>query len=305
MNTQAFTPGEATRVWACVVCWRAAPDSIAQLVELLAPQVECIVLVDNAASVAPGLQALAAPNVSCIASGGNKGTAGAMNLAWQRALAAGAHALISFDQDSRPAPGMVGSLLAAYASQASQAAPFAAIGPAWTDARSGRAMRVLLPVSGSRRHAAPDAAGVVASDHVITSGCLIPSAAYLHVGPYDEGLFLDYVDIEWCLRARSLGWQVGIDTACRMSHAIGDRVISFAGRSLMLHAPVRNYLLLRNHLLLWPRRFIGRMWLVSDLLQVAARMAASLLLAPPRLQRLRWLARGLRDGLRGRGGPPP
>lgn len=304
MAPAPFNFASPARIWACVVCFRASPAAMQALVDSLSPQVERIVLADNAAHESAALQRLAGERVIYLPMEANLGTGAAMNLAWRLALEAGADGVISFDQDSHPGAGMVAQLSRTLAA-ASDTSHLAAVGPSWRDARTGKSMRILLPLRWTRRHAMPAAGDVVEADHVITSGCLIPAQAWREVGPYNEALFLDYVDIEWCLRARSLGWRVAIDTGCVMAHSIGDRVFTMGGRSLMVHAPVRNYLLVRNHMLLWRLPGLAKSWLFSDLRQVMGKLAGSLVLMPARLARLKWIVRGVRDGWRGRGGPPP
>lgn len=272
------------------------------MIAALAPQVDRVLVIDNA----PGDPALPSADlepVIYIRMSHNAGTAGAMNEAWRLALDAGVSHLVSFDQDSQPGDRLVAGLLAAFSD--ARVPNLAAVGPAWIDARNQRPMRLLQPVRFLRRHvqAPPDA--LVEVDHVITSGCMISAQAWQAVGPFNEDLFLDYVDVEWSLRARSAGYTTAIATGCVMSHAIGERMIALAGRQLAVHKPQRNYLQLRNHLLLWRIPQIPRSWLLSDLGQVVLKLTGLIVLAPDRTQRLVGIFHGLADGLRGKRGPPP
>ncbi|MGE4239881.1 glycosyltransferase family 2 protein [Ramlibacter sp.] len=292
-------------VWACVVCWRAPVEQVRALVDAIRDQVDEVLLLDNAAGADRALSQLVDDNVRYIAMPANLGTGGAMNCAWRLALASGVDAMASFDQDSMPAPDMVERLCGTLASLRRQGVRAAAVGPVKIDPRTGLAGRLLRPIRFLRRHAPGTAPGPVEMDHLITSGCLIAADAFVDVGEYDEGLFLDYVDMDWCVRARARGWRHYVDTAASLSHRIGDDVYRMGGRMLSIHQPMRNYLLLRNHLLLWKKPAFPRGWLASDFLQVAKKLAASLLLGAQRTQRLRWIAKAWRDGLRGRSGPPP
>jgi len=298
----ADLPAASAEVWACIVCYRTTTEQLRQLLALLEPQVAHVVVVDNSPdeSLASGVEA---PSVYRHM-GRNAGTAAAMNEAWRLALAAGAAYVVSFDQDSRPAPGFVRCLRDAFEGPTPSALPLAAVGPVWTDERSGRAMRVLAPVRFFRRHVAVPDAGLVEVNHLITSGCLVSATAYRAVGPFDETLFLDYVDIEWSLRARARGYASAVAAGCRMSHALGESMMPIAGRQIAVHKPERTYLQVRNHLLLWRSEAMPRLWLLSDLIQIAGKLLALLLLARNRLERLGYIGRGLVDGLRGTGGAP-
>lgn len=291
------------KVWACVVCHHPVPASLRRLVASLEPQVDRVIVVDNS----PGQPPLGPDELGHalhLPMTHNAGTAGGINEAWRLALAEGATYLICFDQDSQPGPGLVRCLLAALDTPSHSGRPVAAVGPAWTDARTGRPMRLLQPVRFLRRHVSAPSDGLVEVDHLISSGSLISAEAYRAVGLFDEALFLDYVDVEWSLRARARGYTTAVAANCAMTHAIGEKMIALAGRQVAVHTPWRSYLQLRNHLLLWRVGSIPRGWLLSDLIQVAGKFFALMVLAPDRRERLRWLLRGLMDGLRGKGGPP-
>ncbi|MEZ0309275.1 MAG: glycosyltransferase family 2 protein [Ramlibacter sp.] len=300
MSSPGPAPDLRAETWACVVCHHPDVDTLRRLLAVLEPQVAQVLVIDNS----PGQPALGVAQLGSarhVPMSRNTGTAGAMNEAWRIALQEGARYMVSFDQDSHPGPQLVKCLSAAFGSTSA----LAAVGPAWVDARTGKPMRLLRPVRFLRRHAPAPIDGLVEVDHVITSGSLVSAQAYRAVGPFNEDLFLDYVDVEWSLRARAKGYTNTVAAACTMAHSIGERMIALAGRQLAVHRPQRSYLQLRNHLLLWRQAAIPRSWLLSDAIQVAGKLSALLLLAPDRMQRLRWLLRGAMDGLRGRGGPPP
>lgn len=292
-----------SRVWACVVCFRAHAADVRPLVATLEPQVERVLLLDNCPAFAGGLATLASDRTAYIPMPSNVGTAGAMNEAWRQASDAGAGYMISFDQDSHPDGVLVKGLLASLIRLTTAGLRVAAIGPRKVDPRTGQPMRMLRPVRYLRRYAPQDAAELVQVDHVISSGCLIPIEAFRQVGPYNEGLFLDYVDIEWCLRARARGYAIVCDPRLSMPHVIGDSVVRIGSRSVWVHQPKRNGLLVRNHLLLWRVPALHSLWLLSDLRMVLIKVLVQLCVAPPRRERLVCVLRGVRDGLGGKSGP--
>lgn len=288
-----------SRIWACIVCYRASANSLKPLVDVLEPQVERVLLLDNSPDYRSGLDTLSSTRIVVMPMPGNRGTGGAMNAAWDRAVAEGAGFLIAFDQDSAPGQTLVGDLFRAFEQSSSRGVKVAAAGPQKVDPRTGRRMRLLLPVRGLKHYAAADVTGPVAVDHVITSGCLIATAAFLDVGPYLASLFLDYVDIEWCLRARAKGYVLLAVPEVTMAHVIGDDVVRLGTRSAWVHTPERNRLLVRNHLWLWRVATMPRMWLLNDAVYLVVKLAVQCATAPPRLERLRQIWCGLRDGMRG------
>ena len=61
-----------------------------------------------------------------------------------------------------------------------------------------------------------------------------------------EDLFIDWVDIEWCLRAESQGLESYIVPSAIMMHSIGDDTVRVLGRDINLHSDLRNYYMVRN-----------------------------------------------------------
>lgn len=291
-------------VWACIICFQVQAASLKPLLDALRDQVDKILLLDNSSEWNGDIATLANAQVIYLPMSFNRGTAGAMNRAWELALAEGATAMLSFDQDSLPAAGMVAQLTSSLRGLQQGGLRPAAVGPGKIDPRNSRPFRLLQPVQPGFRHAPSGSAPTVEVDHLITSGCLISAEVYKAIGPFREELFLDYVDIEWSLRARALGYSLHTDPRTTMAHTIGDQVIQIAGRSLPVHKPLRDYLLVRNHLLLWPLPTTRLYWLLRDLRQVLLKVALLLTLRPQRLERLRWVIKGVWDGLRRRGGPP-
>lgn len=296
------------RVWACVVAYHADPARLRTLVETLQADVERVVIVDNAPA-GDAIASLAGPSVIYLPMARNVGTSGAMNRAWTTALEGGAQFLATFDQDSRPAQGLIARLADSFSRAEARGLPVAAVGPAKVDPRTNTTLRILRPVRWRKRYAAvadTPQSGEPASvevDHLITSGCLISADAFRAVGPYDDRLFLDYVDIEWSLRARAKGLMLLCDPTSSMPHVIGDDVVRVGPFRVWLHQPRRNGLLVRNHVLLWRAPDVSIPWLLVDARQVAAKLLVHMVAAPKRIERVRWIAKGLADGLRGRGGP--
>ena len=291
-------------VWACIICFQVQAASLKPLVDALRDQVDKILLLDNSSEWEGDIAALANAQVIYLPMAFNRGTAGAMNQAWQLALAEGATAMLSFDQDSLPAVGMVVQLTSALSGLQQGGLRPAAVGPGKIDPRNSKPFRLLQPVLPGFRQVPSGSAPTVEVDHLITSGCLISAEIFKTVGPFREELFLDYVDIEWSLRARALGYSLYTDPRTTMAHTIGDQVIQIAGRSLPVHKPLRGYLLVRNHLLLWRLPTTRLYWLLRDLRQVLLKVTLLLALRPNRLERLRCIIKGVWHGLRNRGGPP-
>ena len=83
------------------------------------------------------------------------------------------------------------------------------------------------------------------------SGCLIQICNYLKLGPYLDKLFIDYVDYEYCLRARKNGFKFAQLTSVVLKHNPGEpQDASFLGFKYQYHSsfPIRHYYYVRNGL---------------------------------------------------------
>jgi GT2 family glycosyltransferase len=87
------------------------------------------------------------------------------------------------------------------------------------------------------------------ADLVISSGCMVRREVVETIGLPRADFFIDFVDFEYCLRARSQGYQIAVVNGCKLEHEIGNaRKVQFPGfRGLWpVHAPWREYYISRN-----------------------------------------------------------
>lgn len=85
--------------------------------------------------------------------------------------------------------------------------------------------------------------------NLITSGCIYPVKVFDSVGLFDESLFIDLVDFEYCTRLRSAGFVLFEVPMAKMSHTIGEsKVINLCFTTLIIynHSPFRLYYQVRN-----------------------------------------------------------
>jgi rhamnosyltransferase len=230
----------------------------------------------------------------------NLGVAAALNRGFEWALQNGFDAVISFDQDSRPVVGMVRKLQNAWLNAVVQTPNLGAIGPATVDHQSGQDMFTFAPYNWSRHRFLPSQNKTYVVDHLITSGCLTPCAVWQDVGPMTESLFIDWVDNEWCARARLKGYQLLMDGGTKMTHSIGEVSRPLLWRRFHLHKPLRHYYLLRNALLIAQQSKFDLGWRMHHILYALRVIVASLLLGNQKLSRLCYAWRGLVHGLIGR-----
>jgi GT2 family glycosyltransferase len=139
------------------------------------------------------------------------------------------------------------------------------------------------------------------ADLVISSGCMIRRDVVEKVGLPRPDLFIDFVDFEYCLRARSHGYKIAVITAAKVAHEIGDaRKVWLPGysRAWPNHAPFREYYQSRNLAYaawwLYPSRNAKR-FVMGRLIRHAGGV---LLFSSNKLACLKKMAQGFWDGCR-------
>ena len=208
--------------------------------------------------------------------------------------------MLLMDHDSMPAQNMVAQLI-----RALEAWPHeGAVGPHYTDARRSKNKSPFVRTVGLRRIwlNCSDDGEAVEVDHLIASGCLIPMGVLDHVGAMREDFFIDFVDVEWCLRARHAGYRMYGVCAAHLEHQLGDKPVRFLGREYLTHSPQRHYFHTRNAMLLYCEPWVPLNWKLVSAWRLLLKMGFHVLVTAPRLRHLEKITRGLLHGLMGRAG---
>ena len=100
--------------------------------------------------------------------------------------------------------------------------------------------------------------------YVITSGSFISISVLDDVGLMREELFIDFVDIEWCLRARAKKYEIVVFPSITISHFLGDYAVTFLRSSFPVHSPLRMYYYFRNAIYLYRLDGIEWNWRLVD-----------------------------------------
>ena len=308
------------RVLAIIVSHNPELTSLANLLDRLKGQVQGVCIVDNHSNNAPQLAQLVTgrPQSSCgielVPLQKNVGLGAAHNRGIERARQHGCSHILILDQDSLPHTNMVANLVQGL-KQASLTHRVSAVGPRYFNQVNQSAppfirfgalkfRRLHCPARSGADRGAPN---LLEADFLISSGSLITLSALEQVGRMDEDLFIDHVDTDWFLRARSLGFKAfGVCDAV-MQHGLGEkthRVKLLRERNVPQHKPFRYYYIFRNSVLLYKRRYCWR-WKWNDLQRLVMIFVMYGLFCPPRKQHLRMIFQGLRDGLSGRTGKRP
>lgn len=91
---------------------------------------------------------------------------------------------------------------------------------------------------------------------LITSGTIMDLSIFEKVGPFEEKLFIDFVDVEYGLRCKHEGYLNISYPSVLMSHSkgyikLGRSLKNFKKTPRILHAPIRIYYMIRNGLYMY------------------------------------------------------
>ena len=293
-------PSYQERTGVVIVFYRPDHGCVARA-NRLAKVWPCVV-VDNTESVstptALGLDA----RVDYVANGANLGIATALNQGIERLIGAGCRSALLFDQDSEPSDELLVELPRTLASERTRNYRVALVGPAYEDARLGGVAPFVRFGYLKLRRIQPEGVQPIDVDFLITSGSCVNLDVWRDIGPMDDALFIDFVDLEWCVRARSKGYSVLGAPALRLTHELGGEPVKVFGRSYPGHGPVRHYYLFRNAIALIRRAYVPWSWKSTELVKMPVRLAIYALFMQPRLAHLRLSLLGIWHGLTGRTG---
>lgn len=293
-------------VGAVVVTYNPEQTRFKALLDAALPQVGQLVIVDNGSNAAC-LKWLRdcelRDKVSLVALNDNLGIAAAQNVGIAAIREQGARYLLLFDHDSIPGSKMVLTLLSVLEQKEREGIKVGAVGPRYFDARQNNPPP-FIEVKGLKvvRKSCTGDGGVVTVSYVIASGSLIPMDTLLVVGGMREDLFIDYVDIEWGLRAANLGYQSFGVCHAFMEHDLGDAPLLFLGKSIPYHSPLRHYYLFRNAVWLYRQPYLPTDWKIGDAGRLLVKYGFYSLFGTPRLQQIKMMSLGLWHGVRGRVG---
>ena len=229
----------------------------------------------------------------------NMGIAFAQNVGIQIARDSKASHVLTLDQDSAPDPKMVDALSVIVEQQKGSTYPVAAVGPLLKDEATQIALPLFSYSSGRKQRIIPsECSEVLEVEFLVSSGSLIAIQALREVGLMREELFIAYVDVEWCLRARASHYRIMVNCAATMKHNLGDRRIQLGNHLIPLHSPLRHFYLLRSGAYMQKLPYISKLWKKEDRRQLIRSFFIFSIAGLPRVQEGISMIRGLRAGLK-------
>jgi rhamnosyltransferase len=205
-----------------------------------------------------------------------------------------------FDQDSSLCDLYVSRMLHAFQEvSALTSSPVAALGPRIINPQTRRQTPFKLfnrLILRSDRHF-QQSRHYFQADFLITSGTLLLLSNLIDIGNMKASYFIDNVDLEWCFRARSLGYELAGTDQAVLYHAIGERSSSpLVRRGLIAqHNPSRTYYSSRNRMHLYRASYSPWGWKLRDCVRFFLKASWLLIVSAQRRQYWKNISAGIRD----------
>ena len=133
----------------------------------------------------------------------------------------------------------------------------------------------------------------------ITSGALTKAKIYKDVGLYDEKLFIDLVDHDYCLSLNRKGFKIIQVNSAVLIHNLGESVKKNVLGLKMIptnHSPLRRYYMSRNRHYIWDKYkedFPG--WVLTDKRRFITENLKIILFEDKKIEKFKYIKKGIKD----------
>lgn len=204
--------------------------------------------------------------------------------------------VIIFDQDSIISKDFVEKQLQCEAELLSNGVKVAGVGPSFYDRESGYVYPATVYKGPFLKkinfHNKP-----VEVTFIIASGALIRISVLEDVGLMREDFFIDFVDVEWSIRAKYLGYNSYMNPNVTMEHNIGDQRLKVFGRLISIHSDFRKYYISRNSLFMIRLKYIPLGYKLRVFVFNSIRSFISVFVSDSKFNSFNAIVKGWKDGL--------
>lgn len=233
-----------SKVCAVLVTYQPTYD-VGLLLAELRTQVDHVYIINNGSL---NLQALVNDRVSVTVNASNVGLAAAQNQGIRTALDNGFDWVLLIDDDSMPEPQMVAQMLATQRGN-----DIGILAPRIVEQNVDAPARYPVPFGTIfiRRVPVKPGEDLLGAMSVIASGSLIHKSVFENIGLMNEAFFIDYIDHEFCLRARAAGIGIKVVGDAALYHRQGHKSRHAAlGLPVITanYSPARRFTIFRNRM---------------------------------------------------------
>lgn len=281
-----------TRTGICVVLYYPEKFRLTELREELQIMQSRIVIVDNTPEIDHSRIFEMFEKMKYIPLGKNLGIAAAQNIGVNYLLKdKNINSILLLDQDSKFTFLQFEKLLKSFNTLKNQKLKIGAVGPSAINGYDnseykGRIVKGNYKLPRIREH-----------KEIISSGSLIPKEAFLDVGNFEEQLFIDGVDHEWCWRAGAKGYKFYVCETSKLIHFLGEGDKKLFGIRFRTPKPIRTYYQYRNFLRLVFRGYVPLYWKLSNTIKYLIKIPIYIFFFKERKKFARYISEGIYDGI--------
>lgn len=224
----------------------------------------------------------------------NLGIASALNIGVRYAIDHKYQWVLTLDQDSRVSPGMIFMMFDAY-EECDKKNIVAILSPRYKDQYTG------LVWGNNVTSIKNDPLPFTPVQCCITSGSLLKTSVLSKIGFFDESYFIDYVDIEFCLRCSNFGFIILQINQAILLHSIGNFKINkmmWMRPISTNHSPVRRYYFVRNAIFTYRKfLFTHTKWVLNNFCVLIKTIVVIVIFEDRVFDKIRAISFGFIDGL--------
>ena len=227
---------------AVIITYNPDIERLSLLLESICFQVDHIFIIDNSTKNLI-LKKKNYKNLKIVNNGKNLGIAEAQNIGIKLSQKHKSDFILTSDQDTIFPKNYVNKMLEIFSQQQQKVI---CIAPYFRDANRGNMIE--KSVSFNKRGIIKQNKEIKTTtvSHVISSGMFFRTDAFKIIGPFDERLFIDYVDHDWCFRCHTKGMQILQTSDLIIEHKIGNKPRKVFSRKVITPNGKRIYFYLRN-----------------------------------------------------------
>lgn len=132
---------------------------------------------------------------------------------------------------------------------------------------------------------------------VISSGMIVSINTIDKIGELDEKLFIDYVDCEWCWRAKQKGISTYMTRKVTLQHTVGKKHFTFLNIHFEVSSAFRYFYQYRNVIWLLSRPYPPKKWKIKSVIRLIIDFIIIPFLSKEHLAVSKNMVIGLFDGL--------
>ncbi|MCI9303184.1 glycosyltransferase family 2 protein [Clostridium sp.] len=222
----------------------------------------------------------------------NKGIAYALNKGINYSIKKGYNWILTLDHDSIITDDMIKNMLNCYES---------------FDEDFKEKVAMLVPIHVEEKEYKSNASSITQVSSVsyrevlteITSGALTKAEIYKNIGMYDERLFIDLVDHDYCLYLNKKGFKIIQVKSAILIHNLGESVKkSLLGLKMTPtnHSPLRRYYMSRNRHYIWDKyKNDFPKWVLKDKRRFITENLKIILFEDSKIEKFKYIRNGIKD----------